>query len=217
MAKPPKAYTRVTRNAAGLGSYSSLWLAADHLLIVRSNGYTESYSRVQLHEIKGFFLTPSSRRAWWGAMWGVVAAIGAMMLMSAIANGGNPAWSLIFLVPGVAGLVWNYSMGPGCRGYVVTGVQTAELPALRRMKKAHRVLAQLQPLIEAAQTDLALPPVIVQPPVMAAVAVAAGGIPSTMSTASPATTAPGMSVEPPAPHHPPAETRPPPGATPPTG
>jgi hypothetical protein len=47
---------------------------------------------------------------------------------------------------------------------VLTGVQTAELPSLVRFKKARRILAQLQPLVAAAQADLVVP----VPPVPAA-------------------------------------------------
>lgn len=161
MAKTPQLYTRLTRNAASVGSYSSLWLAADHLMIVRSTGYTESYARLQLGDLKGIFLTASDRRMWWGITWGVFAVLGGMVMIVTLAGRGTPMFSAFFFLMGAIGLVANHLLGPGCRAYVLTGVQTAELPSLVRMKKARRIVAQLQPLIAAAQAGLtvrAVPP-----------------------------------------------------------
>ena len=39
MAKAPNFYTRLTRNASGVGTHASLWLGPDHLMIVTSSGY----------------------------------------------------------------------------------------------------------------------------------------------------------------------------------
>ena len=161
MAKAPKLYTRLTRNAAGLGSYASLWLAADHLMIVRSTGYNENYSRLQLADLKGIFLTETDRRMWWGIFWGIIGAWGGVALAITLGNRETPIFSAIFFAIGAGGFLWNHFMGPGCRAYVLTGVQTAELPSLVRIKKARRVIARVQPLIAAAQADLvmAVPPV----------------------------------------------------------
>ncbi len=154
MAKAPKPYTRLTRNASGLGSYSSLWLGSDHLMIVVSTGYTESYARLEFRDVKGFFLAPSNRRANWRVVWGVAAL--SFAIAAVAAGAGGLALKICGACLGLAlvGLVWNELLGPGCRAYVVTGVQTARLPSLVRMKKTRRVFGRLQLLIEAAQADL---------------------------------------------------------------
>lgn len=184
MAKAPKLYTRLTRNVAGVASYKSLWLGGDHLMVVTNTGYSESYARVQLRDIKGFFVTSSDRRLGWGIGWLVFAVVFAITVGVALANGEQPIYSSIFLVLTSTGFVWNHVLGPGCKVFVVTGVQTAELPALVRRKKAHRVLGRVQPLIEAAQADLVSappvavgePPMVEAPPVVGA-AVAPVGVP----------------------------------------
>jgi hypothetical protein len=155
MARPSGIYTRLTRNAAGVGSYSSLWLAADHLLIVTSSGYSEDYARVQLRDIKAFFIVESSRRLWWGMVWGVLAFLGAVLLVNAIIGQGNLILWGIFAALLLGANAWNMLLGPGCTAHIMTGVQTARLPALVRLKKTQRVLGRLQPLIEAAQADFA--------------------------------------------------------------
>ena len=60
--------------------------------------------------------------------------------------------------------MWNQLLGPGCTLHNVTGVQTARLEAVVRWRRAEKLLARLQPLIEAAQQDLAAPVVIVEAP-----------------------------------------------------
>lgn len=155
MPSEPRIYTRLTRNTSGLGTMASLWLADDHLMIVRSTGYTEDYARLLLRDIKGFFVTPSERRLWWGVTWAIVAASSG----SVLASSEIPVVSPFFLALALVMFIWNHLLGPGCRVHVVTGVQTAELPALVRMRKARRVLDRLQPMIEAAQAGLGGSPV----------------------------------------------------------
>ena len=170
MAKPARLYTRLTRNAASFGSYASLWLAPDHLMIVRSTGYNESYSRLQLADLKGIFLTETDRRMWWGIFWGVIGGWAGVALVITLLNRDTPIVSAIFFAIGATGLLWNHLLGRGCHAYALTGVQTAELPSLVRIKKARRILARLQPLIAAAQADLvvAVPAMPVAPAAPAA-------------------------------------------------
>lgn len=154
MPKLPRIYTRLTRPAASVASYQSLWLASDHLLVVTSTGYTEEYRKFQLRDIKGFFLLPSDRRLYWNIPWGIIAAFSAMALGLTLKNGGTPVASPIFLGGSVVAVMWNYLLGPTCRTFVVTGVQTAPLPSLKRRRKTRKVLARLEPMIRAAQADL---------------------------------------------------------------
>lgn len=168
MAKAPKIYTRLTRNAPGLGSYSSLWLAHDHLMIVRSTGYNESYTRIQLSDIKAVFLVAGERRRWWALIWLIIFGWSGVLFAIGLGDRDVPYVSGIFLALGTTGLIWNHLLGPSCRAYVVTGVQTAPLPSLVRRKKARHVLARLEPLVAAAQADLVVAPaVVVEPPVAA--------------------------------------------------
>jgi hypothetical protein len=157
MAKAPKPYTRLTRSAWGVGSYASLWLAADHLLLLRSSGYSEEYSRMQLRDIRAFFIVRTARRLWFGVFWGVVAVLPGVTLLNALSAGQRPVISIFFLSLIAGFLLWNFLLGPGCTVYIATGVQNAKLPALVRVRKARRVMGRIQPLIDAAQADLVPP------------------------------------------------------------
>jgi hypothetical protein len=158
MPKPPRLYTRLTRRVPSVASYNSLWLGADHLLLVHSMGVTEEYRRVQLRDIKGLFVIGSDRRLYWSLPWGVIAAISGIVLGNDLYNGDFPGpFSIGFFAVAVIALGWNYLLGPGCRVFVVTGVQTAPLPSVVRRRKADKILARLAPLITAAQADLPVP------------------------------------------------------------
>jgi hypothetical protein len=154
MPKSPRIYTRLTRTAGSVGSYKSLWLAADHLLMVNSTGYNEEYARVQLRDIKGFFITDSGRRIWWSIFWGIVAFFSALFMGIALSEGETPVGSVILFTPAVIILVWNQLLGPSCKTYIVTGVQTAPLPSVVRRRKFRKILTRLEPLINAAQAGL---------------------------------------------------------------
>lgn len=164
MATAPKPYSRLTRNASGIGSYASLWLGDDHLMIVTSTGYSERYARLQFRDIKGFFVTASERRYIWGAVWGIVTAIWVTVVIVQLVNRNTPVFSAIFLGLSAIMVVWNHVLGPGCHLFAVTGVQTVQLPSVVRLKKARRLLGRVQPLIEAAQADLVVAPVAVAEP-----------------------------------------------------
>jgi hypothetical protein len=155
MPASPKPYTRLTRSAAGVASYSSLWLGSDHLLIVTSTGYSERYARVLLRDVRALFVAPTDRRLYWGIVWGAIVALGALVVGVRLQNGQTPTFSVAFFLLGVIGSAINALLGPGCRVHLVTGVQTIVLPALVRAPRAHRVIARLQPLILATQSDLA--------------------------------------------------------------
>ncbi len=154
MAKAPSLYTRLTRSPVNLGVYRSLWLGPDHILQVESTGYTESYQRFGFSDIQAFFIAGSNRRTWWNVIWGIWILITGIFFLAAITSHEVPAVSSVFLAIGIGFVVWNNALGKSCRVYVVTKVQTVQLGALARRRKAQRILGRLQPMIEAAQAGL---------------------------------------------------------------
>ncbi len=165
MPKTPSLYERLTRPAASVASYRSLWMAADHLLLVNSTGYSEDYQRIQYSDIKGFFVMPSDRRLYWHVPWVICLLFSGVFLANTLYSGKQPYVSGAFLSLSLVFIVWNQMLGPGCTTFVVTGVQTAPLPSLVRRRKAHGVLARLQPRIAGLQAGMLAPPPL--PPVEA--------------------------------------------------
>jgi hypothetical protein len=158
MPKTPRMYERLTRPATAIGSYRSLWMAADHLLLVNSTGYSEDYQRIQYSDIKGFFVIPSDRRLLWHAPWVICALFSGVFLANTLFSGKQPYVSGTFLALSLILIAWNQLLGPSCTAFVITGVQTAPLPSLVRLRKTHKALARLQPLIAGVQSGLLSPP-----------------------------------------------------------
>lgn len=164
MPKTPRIYERLTRPATSVGSYRSLWMATDHLLLVNSTGYTEDYQRIQYSDIKGFFVIPSDRRLFWHVPWVICALFSGIFVAYALYSGKRPYFSGTFLALSLIFIAWNHLLGPSCTALVVTGVQTAPLPSMVRLRKTRKALARLQPLVAAVQSGMPpLPPVETPP------------------------------------------------------
>lgn len=156
-------YQRLTRTGARTAfgvvtvGRSSLWLGKDHVLVIDTNGYTETYKRFFFRDIQALTIRRSSRRMIVNLILGVLAALFASFMAMALsarevelawAMGGVTAlWLLIMLV--------QWLKGPTCVCHIRTAVQTEELPSLTRVRKAHKVLARIRPLVAEAQGVLA--------------------------------------------------------------
>jgi hypothetical protein len=177
MAKAPKLYTRLTRSPLQIGTYKSLWLAEDHFMQVESSGYSESYQRFQFSDVQGFFIQASNRRLYWNLFWSLWALVAVIPFIFALVEEEMPGASLVFLIIATAFLLWNNLLGPSCRVYLVTKVQTLHLAGVARRRKANSVLGRLQPLIERAQSSLVMPTTAAT----VAATVATGAVSSTAS------------------------------------
>ena len=150
-----RSYVRSAFNVA-LIYRCSLWLGADHLLAVDSNGYTETYKRFYLRDIQAFTFTLTKRRLVWNWILGtatgicllgwVVDLLSARPVTSAAIITGSIV-TAIFAVP----FLLNNLLGPTCKCCLKTAVQTEELPPLKRLLRARKVVARLRPLIGQAQ------------------------------------------------------------------
>jgi hypothetical protein len=156
-------YQRLTRTGARSGfavavtSRSSLWLGRDHLLLIDSNGYTETYKRFYFQDIQAFTISITNRSTIWnwvlGGFTGIwVAIVG--LISSSDPNIGSPALIsfVIVLAFFAVPLLINNLLGPTCGCRIRTAVQTEDLYPLKRLRLTRRVLAQLRPYITEAQT-----------------------------------------------------------------
>ncbi len=157
MAAKKREYQRLSGTGTKLASRLKLWLGADHLLAVTSTGYWENYKRFYFRDIQAFVIRPNRR----GRVVNIVLAVLAFLpLLGAlsVALGGNPDYGLAVFWGIVAGillvcLIVNTVRGPTCKVHVKTAVQMEELPSLRRVWRAHKLLNFLQPLLAEAQGE----------------------------------------------------------------
>ena len=150
MAARKSLYRRLTgRRRTPLG-YSQLWLAPDHILLVKSTRFTEHYQRFALADIQALVVTELPDRiplqiALGGAalLW----TLAALAVSSLFAKG-------FFLITGaiaIAAVIVDIARGPRCRCHLHTAVSRELLAPVGRIKKAQTFLDQARTAIEAVQ------------------------------------------------------------------
>lgn len=161
-------YLRLTRASSGLGTYTSLWLGPDHLLLVTSTGFTETYQRFYLRDIQAFVVTDTKTYTILNAITAsLLLLFGVITLLNVALGRGVAGLILIPVVPVFLLLAWNLLRGPTCKVTLMSGVQSVVLPPLSRSRRVRKVFARLVPLVEAAQAAL-VPPTIAAPAAPAA-------------------------------------------------
>ena len=137
----------------------SLWQAADHLLQVERDHYSESYRRFYFSDIEIFTVRLDNRRRNIAIIFGIIVA---MMVLSALLlnSGGGSIFFLcsagFFMIP----FVYNLVRGPTCVVHVTTAVQREELQSVRRLKGALKLLQVIRDA--AAQTQGVMAPDMVR-------------------------------------------------------
>jgi hypothetical protein len=156
-ASPPR-YRKLPGRAAGLATYTTLYLGPDHLLQVTSSGLSETYKRFYFRDIQGFVMGRTNS----GTTTSIVAAgltgLSLLLTLFFALPGGDVAGVIAFgVVTGILGTVFlaNLAFGPTCRCRVHTAVQTEKLPSLNRVPRALKLIRQIQPMIESAQASIA--------------------------------------------------------------
>ncbi len=147
-------YRRLPGRSRGLMGSASLWLAADHVLLVQSRGYVETYRRFYFRDVQALLLRRTAA-AW---LWAAVAAVplALMMLGAGLAQGIDRTVWLACASPLALVLLVHGLRGPSCVCHVRTAVEQTELPALRRLRPARRTCERLRALVEEAQGRVAI-------------------------------------------------------------
>jgi hypothetical protein len=155
-----KEYYRLTRTRPRSGfsvaivGRSSLWLGKDHLLLVDTTGFTESYKRFYFRDIQAISFYRTAR---WNVWSGVFGGLAALCLLGGLATGENAGLISFGIIGGIFAvvLIVNLAMGPSCRCYLRTAVQNEELASVSRIGKARKILDRVRPLLAEAQGQLA--------------------------------------------------------------
>lgn len=158
MAAAPQSYQKLPGRGAGLASYSRLYLTADHLLLVNSTGYSESYKRFYFRDVQALVV---QRDSFWKVInWicGSLAVLGVVLcvILFFVAQEGEGTLlvAFIFLPISALPLTINLVLGATCRCHIRTAVQFEKLPSINRLRNGRRILGRIKPLIEAAQGTL---------------------------------------------------------------
>lgn len=129
----------------------TLWLAKDHLLQTElASGYVETGKRFYFRDIQALILIKNKR---WQMSSALLAVLTVMIFLLALTITAPFVRVVALFVGGIFALIFliNLAGGPTCACHLKTAVHQEELPSLRRLRRARKILNQLQPLIEQAQ------------------------------------------------------------------
>jgi hypothetical protein len=129
-----------------VGMRNRLYQGPDHLLIVQSTGYTEEYKRIAYPDIRYLMVMETYGQTRQGMV------SGAIILLILFCHFLGLPWLVVGVIstPFLFWFVANIMLGPSCRCYLNTHVQTVQLPAPRRMKKVPVLRAFLQSQIPSS-------------------------------------------------------------------
>ncbi len=150
-------YSRIPgRRILSLGIVHKVYAGPDHLLLLSSTSFSETYKRFYYRDIQAVV----TRKTWRGAAWNAALAAAAAPFLYFAATGGSApsgwtifSWicALFFLLL----LLVNWLRGPTCAAHLRTAVHLVELPTLGRLRSARKAVALLRPRIAEAQGALA--------------------------------------------------------------
>jgi hypothetical protein len=128
---------------------SRLWLGADHLLLLETQWYTEEYKRFYFRDIQAITIRKTDNGKYINLVW-MSLAIPTLAGVIFSSGGWQVFWIIVTAIFG-GFLLLNALYGPTSVCHLRTAVQTEELPSLKRLRRARKVLARLRPLIAEAQ------------------------------------------------------------------
>lgn len=148
------AYRRLPGMGASAVEYHRLYEGPDHLLLVASSGFSESYRRFYFRDIQDFTLRKTARGKVWNGIWATLAVLAGSIAMQM----DEAAFIIWWIVAAVflALLILNVVLGPTCICQIRTAVQTRPLAPLKRLRSAQKVIARLRPQIESVQAPMSL-------------------------------------------------------------
>ncbi len=146
-------YQRLPGKKHGLYRRARLWLGDDHLLLVDSNTYQETYQRYYFKDIQGITIRKTAKGKIFNAVVGALAFLTCLQLLISWA-GSDPVWLWFW---GIASgfllliLMVNMVSGPTCACHIQTPISTNELPSLHRLGTARKVRDRIRTLAEQVQ------------------------------------------------------------------
>jgi len=146
-------YKRLPGRGLTWGGPSRVWLGDDHVLLVLTRGYSETYRRFFFNDIQGVVVRRTHIGKIWNAVWASFLAFFGVLALVVNSGPGSIILACIAAPFGVA-LFVNMALGPTCAFHIRTAVQTERLPAVSRVRAANKFIARIEPLIIAAQGEL---------------------------------------------------------------
>jgi hypothetical protein len=153
-AAPQFVYDKLPGDFRGFLTRNTLWLGSDHLLLVDSSRFSETYKRFYLRDIQSIVVRKAPRFVvpyYWALL--LVAALIALLVGWAPSRSAI-FWTSVFVLAAVALYLYVASMFQSCTCHLITRVNKVELTSLFRLRSAREFVARLAPRIIAVQGEL---------------------------------------------------------------
>jgi hypothetical protein len=149
---PP--YRRLPGGFRGFIRKSQLWLGDDHILLVDSTRFSETYRRFYLRDVQSIIIRRTS-----GFVvpyyWVLLAAACIVLLLISIRHFKEWLfWPPMVVLAAVAVYLYVANVFRSCTCHLITRVNSVQLRPLFRLGSAQRFLDQVYPMIAATQGEL---------------------------------------------------------------
>jgi hypothetical protein len=136
----------IGRGRLEVGLRSRLYQGGDHLLLVRSTGYSEEYKRIAYQNIRYIVI----RRTHGRERQAIISSL--LLVLVGLLYFAHLPWGVVVVmeIPFFIWFIANLVRGESCRTYVNTDIQTLELPVPRRINKVPILTDFLSKKITAA-------------------------------------------------------------------
>jgi len=155
-----KAFDSYSLVAGSHGMRGSIWRGPDHLLIVEGKGFllplSENYRRIDYQNIQALGTTRTSRFVWLTVILAILTGLLGMGFYAMMDDrnlslvAGLPFGLMLIL------LLLHLGRGPTCRCTLQTEVLSLRLRPLTRLRKAVKVLADIEQLCLEHQKDISM-------------------------------------------------------------
>jgi len=147
-----------------IGRSCSLWHTDDHLLLVESNGITETYRRFYFKDIQAVVIQRTNFSRNFNYTAGLILVASVIIYFSNAARHGFLDSALLFiLIISLISLALNYFMGASCICRIITTVHDEEIPSLKRLGNAMRAKNVIDNACAALQGTLSEEDILTKP------------------------------------------------------
>jgi len=153
--RPKSVYRRISSTNLAMIMRCSLWICSDHLLLVKSTGYTEDYTRIYLKDLKGVV---AHRTKTWMLTNAIAGSVLLLSFISILSTDDLFSFGTIFLgivtTPMFMVFLYHLYLGPTCRTEILTPLGPLDIPAVRRTRNLERLLKELRPAVAEVQSSI---------------------------------------------------------------
>lgn len=153
----PSDYRKLPGDFRGFFHRNTLWLGPDHLLLIDSTRFSETYKRFYLPDIQTIIIrkTPRFVLPYYWVLAAVVAPIAFLALGGSFRQDRFwPSVAALSSAVGIAVYLYIASMFQSCTCHLITRVTNVELTSLFRLRAAQKFVDILAPRISGVQGQL---------------------------------------------------------------